>query len=339
MTAAEPQEERTAMTVPSQQPVRLCVTRRLPATVEDYLAAHYDAVFNPSDVPMSRAALGAALREYDALVPTITDRLDADLIVTDGRRVKILANFGAGLDHVDLAAARAGELVVTNTPDALTEATAEVAILLMLMAARRAGEGERELRAGLWTGWRPTHLIGQSLAGRTLGLIGFGRIAQRTAAKARGLGMTIRYFSRRAAPPEVEAALGAIRAQSLGALAAEADVLSLHVPGGADTRHLVDRAFLASVKPTAILINTARGSVVDEAALAEALNEGRLAAAGLDVYEHEPTVHPGLLASSRAVLLPHLGSATVEARTAMGMQAAANLDAFFAGRDPPDRVA
>jgi lactate dehydrogenase-like 2-hydroxyacid dehydrogenase len=327
------------MSMPGEKPVRLCVTRRLPAAVEDYLRTHYDAVFNPSDVPMSRAALCAAMLEYDALVPTITDRLDAELIATEGRRVRIFANFGAGLDHVDLAAARTQGLVVTNTPDALTEATAEVAVLLMLMSARRAGEGERELRAGLWTGWRPTHLIGQSLAGRTLGLIGFGRIAQRTAAKARGLGMAIRYFSRSAATPEVEAALGATRAPSLKVLAAEADVLSLHVPGGPETRHLVDRAFLAGVKAGAILINTARGSVVDEDALAEALDDGRLAAVGLDVYEHEPRVHPGLLASSRAVLLPHLGSATVEARTAMGMQAAANLDAFFAGREPPDRVA
>jgi len=325
--------------MPGERPVRLCVTRRLPATVEDYLRTHYDAVFNPSDVPMSRAALHAAMVEYDALVPTITDRLDAELIATEGRRVRIFANFGAGLDHVDLAAARTQGVVVTNTPGALTEATAEAAVLLMLMAARRASEGERELRAGLWTGWRPTHLIGQSLAGRTLGLIGFGRIAQRTAAKARGLGMAIRYFSRNAASPEIEAALGATRAPSLEALAAEADIVSLHVPGGPDTRHLVDRAFLAHVKPTAILINTARGSVVDEDALAAALAEGRLAAAGLDVYEHEPAVHPGLLASSRAVLLPHLGSATVEARAAMGMQAAANLDAFFAGIEPPDRVA
>jgi len=327
------------MITPGERPVRLCVTRRLPAAVETYLAEHYDAVFNPSDVPMSRAALHAAMVEYDALVPTITDRLDADLIATEGRRVRIFANFGAGLDHVDLAAARTQGVVVTNTPGALTEATAEAAVLLMLMAARRASEGERELRAGLWTGWRPTHLIGQSLAGRTLGLIGFGRIAQRTAAKARGLGMAIRYFSRNAASPEIEAALDATRAPSLEALAAEADIVSLHVPGGPDTRHLVDRAFLAHVKPTAILINTARGSVVDEDALAAALAEGRLAAAGLDVYEHEPAVHPGLLASSRAVLLPHLGSATVEARTAMGMQAAANLDAFFAGLEPPDRVA
>jgi lactate dehydrogenase-like 2-hydroxyacid dehydrogenase len=323
----------------ASQRLRLCVTRRLPAAVEDHLAQRYSAVFNHDDVPMSRDALAAAMRDFDALVPTITDRIDRDLIATAGRRVRILANFGAGIDHIDLAAAQEFGLAVCNTPGALTEATAELAILLMLMAARRAGEGERELRAGAWTGWRPTHLIGQGLSGRTLGLVGFGRIAQSTAFKALGLGMKIRYFSRSPASPALEAELRASRAVSLAELAAEADVLSLHVPGGDATRHLIDRTILARMKPTAILVNTARGPVVDEAALADALANGRLAAVGLDVYEREPEIHPLLLAGERAVLLPHLGSATEEARTAMGMQAAANLDSFFAGQAPPNRVA
>jgi lactate dehydrogenase-like 2-hydroxyacid dehydrogenase len=279
------------------------------------------------------------MRDYDAVIPTITDRIDASLLEIDGRRARILANFGAGLDHIDLAAARRHGIVVTNTPDALTEATAELAILLMLMAARRAGEGERELRAGEWIGWRPTHLIGQSLAGRTLGLVGFGRIAQATAVKARGLGMDIRYHSRSAVPDHVAAASGATRAANIGDLAAEADILSLHVPGGEATHHLVDAALLARMKPGAILVNTARGSVVDEAALADALADGPLGAVGLDVYEHEPKVHPKLLANPRAVLLPHLGSATIEARNAMGMQAVVNLQAFIDGREPPNRVA
>jgi lactate dehydrogenase-like 2-hydroxyacid dehydrogenase len=317
----------------------ICVTRRLPAEVERHLGEVYDAKFNPDDVPLSREALREALLQYDALVPTITDRLDAELIGVAGRKVCLLANYGAGLDHIDLEAARSSGLIVTNTPGALTEATAELAILLMLMAARRAGEGERELRAGAWTGWRPTHLIGQSLAGRALGLVGFGRIAQRTAEKARGLGMHIAYFSRSAGSSEVEAALNATRVTSLEDLAAQADVLSLHVPGGETTRHLVDSKLLARMKPTAILINTARGSVVDEEALVEALKSGRIAAVGLDVYDREPQVHPLLLESERAVLLPHLGSATTEARVAMGMQVAANLAAFFDGQPPPDRVA
>ena len=318
---------------------RICVTRRLPGEVESHLAELYDARFNRDDVPMSREALCEAMLNYDALVPTITDRLDADLIGIAGRKVRLLANYGAGLDHIDLDAARSSGLIVTNTPGALTEATAELAILLMLMAARRAGEGERELRGGGWTGWRPTHLVGQSLVGRTLGLVGFGRIAQRTAEKARGLGMRVIYFSRSPAPKEVEAALEARRVASLEDLAAQSDIVSRHVPGGSATRHLVDSRFLAQMKPTAILINTARGSVVDEEALAQALDSGRIAAAGLDVYEREPQVHPQLLASERAVLLPHLGSATTEARVAMGMQVAANLAAYFGDQPPPDRVA
>lgn len=318
---------------------RVRVTRRLPEAVEARLAAGYDAVFNVEDRALTADELRRALTDFDAVVPTITDRIDAALIATEGRRARMLANYGAGVEHIDLAAARAAGLVVSNTPGALTEATAELAILLMLMVARRAGEGERELRAGDWTGWRPTHLVGQSLVGRTLGLIGFGRIAQRTAARALGLGMTIRYFSRSAAAPEIEASLSATRVASAEALVAQADVISLHIPGGADTHHFVDAALLANAKPTAILVNTARGSVIDEAALVAALAEGRIAAVGLDVYEREPAVSQGLLESPRAVLLPHLGSATLDARTAMGMQAIDNLDAFFAGGEMPDRVA
>ncbi|MDQ1231221.1 D-glycerate dehydrogenase [Sphingomonas sp. SORGH_AS_0879] len=317
----------------------ITVTRRLPEPVETVLTQRFDARLNTQDRPLDRAALVAAMRDSDILLPTITDRIDADLIATEGRRVRLIANFGAGVDHIDLAAAAAAGIAVTNTPDALTDATAELAILLMLMAARRAGEGERELRAGDWTGWRPTHLVGRGLTGAVLGLVGFGRIAQATAARAKGLGMTIRYFSRTAADPATAAALGAERCETLAELAAVADVVSLHVPGGDATRHMVDAAFLSAMRRDAILVNTARGSVVDEAALVEALDGGRIGAAALDVYEREPAVHPGLLGHARAVLLPHLGSATIEARTAMGLQAIANIDAFLAGTDLPNRVA
>ncbi|WP_314374062.1 D-glycerate dehydrogenase [Sphingomonas paucimobilis] len=317
----------------------LYVTRRLPEAVERHLRAHWDVTLSADDRPPEPAELAAAMARYDGLLPTITDRIDAELLGRPDRRVGIVANYGAGVDHVDLDAARAAGVVVTNTPDVLTEATAEIAILLMLMASRRAGEGERELRDGRWTGWRPSHLIGQGLAGRTLGLVGFGRIGQATAAKARGLGMYIRYASRSRVVPEVEAALEAERAESLEALAAQCDILSLHVPGGEATRHLVGAELLSLMPRHALLVNTARGSVVDEAALAEALAAGRIAGVGLDVYEREPVVHPGLLAHPRAVLLPHLGSATIEARTAMGMRAVANLDAFFRGEAPGDRVA
>lgn len=317
----------------------LLVTRRLPDPVERHLLAAWGTTLSRDDRPLSSEALANAMTRYDAWMPTITDRITADLLATPGRRVRIIANYGAGVDHIDLEAARAAGVVVTNTPDVLTEATAEIAILLMMMAARRAGEGEREVRAGEWTGWRPSHLIGQGLAGRTLGLIGFGRIAQATAAKARGLGMHIRYASRSAAAPQIERALEATRSASPLALAGECDILSLHVPGGEGTHHLVDANLLAAMKPHAIVVNTARGAVIDEAALAEALTAGRIGGVGLDVYEREPTVHPGLLAHPRAVLLPHLGSATIEARSAMGMRAAANLAAFFRGEEPADRVA
>ena len=317
----------------------LLVTRRLPDTVEAHLARVFDVTFNATDFSLERAALAAAMVQYDAICPTITDRIDAELLATPGRIVGIIANFGAGTDHIDLAAARGRNIVVTNTPDALTDATADVAILLMLMAMRRAGEGERELRAGRWNGWRPTHMMGQALAGKTLGLVGFGRIAQAMAARAAAFGMTIRYFSRTRAERAIEQTLGAVYDETLEALAGQVDILSLHLPGGAATRHLIDARILSTMKRGSVLINTARGSVVDEAALARALHDGHLAAAGLDVYQQEPKLTPALLKLENIVLLPHLGSATVETRTAMGLQAAANLETHFAGLVPPNRVA
>jgi lactate dehydrogenase-like 2-hydroxyacid dehydrogenase len=318
---------------------RIFVTRRLPEAVEQRLAASYEVTINADDVPLDHAALTAAMREQDVMLPTITDRIDAALLATSDCRVRLIANYGAGTDHIDLGAARAAGVTVTNTPGALTETTAELAILLMLMAARRAGEGERELRAGRWTGWRPTHLIGSGLTGRSLGLVGFGRIAQATARRARAMGMSIVYYSRSAASVEIEAECGAKRVDTLVELVASADVLSLHVPGGVATKHLIDAKLLAGMKPGAILVNTARGTVVDERALAVALRDGPLAASGLDVYEREPSVEPALLACENAVLLPHLGSATMTARVAMGMQAADAIDAFFAGQELTDRVA
>ncbi len=318
---------------------RLLVTRRLPHAVEACLSARYDVTLNPSDQPLDRHALIAAISDYDALLPTITDRLDAEVLGVAHPRVRIVANFGAGLDHVDLAAAQRAGIVVTNTPDALTEATADVALMLILMTLRQAGAGERELRAGQWTGWRPTHMLGRTLSGKTLGLVGFGRIARAVAVRAQAFGMAVRFVSRRPVDPAVAAAIGALAAPDLATLVADADVLSLHVPGGPATRHLVDAALLARMKRGAVLINTARGAVVDEAALVAALETGQIAAAGLDVYEHEPAVHPGLVARDDVVLLPHLGSATVETREAMGMQAVANLDAFFAGQLLPNHVA
>jgi lactate dehydrogenase-like 2-hydroxyacid dehydrogenase len=319
---------------------RLLITRRLPEGVRERLRNSYEVTANAEDLPLDRAALVRALREFDALLPTITDRFDADLLHTAPSRTRVIANFGAGIEHIDLDAARRARIVVTNTPGALTEATAEMALLLMLMAARRAGEGERLLRAGLWGGWTPTQLLGQDLRGKTLGLIGFGRISRETARRARALlDVRVAYHSRARASPDDEAALCATYHDSLPAMLAASDIVSLHCPGGAATRHLLNRRALECMKPTAILINTARGSVVDESALADALSRRVIAAAGLDVYEGEPAVHPALLKLENVVLLPHLGSATVQTRTAMGMRAADNLDAFFAGNTPPNRVA
>ena len=315
---------------------KILISRRWPEAVEARLAYHYDVTLNESDAPLTLDQFRAAMMDYDAICPTVSDRVPAEALLVPDARVRIIANYGAGYEHIDLEAARAAGIAVTNTPDVLTDATAELALLLMLTAARRSGEGERELRAGEWSGWRPTHLLGQSLAGKTLGLVGYGRIARATAELAKAaLGMKIAYHSRRRAEDEA----GAIYHDTLDSLAAESDVLSLHTPGGPQTHNLIDARVLARMKPTAILINTARGSVVNEADLAKALTDGVIAAAGLDVYQGEPTIHPALLAAPNAVLLPHLGSATLQTRTAMGMRAADNLDRFFAGEPLLDQVA
>lgn len=318
---------------------KILVTRRLPEAVEARLRSSYDVHLNHDDRPLSQAELADALRHYDVVIPTITDRLAAAMLGAADVRARLIANFGAGTEHVDLTTARTAGIAVTNTPDALTETTAELAITLMLIAARRAGEGERELRAGQWSGWRPTHMLGTGLHRKTLGLVGFGRIAKATARRAAALGMTILYYARNPVPEEVQQRYGAQHVASLAALAAQADVLSLHVPGGDGTHHMINAELLRRMRPHAILVNTARGSVVDERALADALERRIIGAAALDVYEREPIVEPRLMSFENVVLLPHLGSATLEARTAMGMQAVDNVDAFVAGKPLPNRVA
>lgn len=314
---------------------RILLTRRWPEAVEARLAASYEVTRNESDVPMDAAALAAAMRKHDALCPTVTDKITRDVILAEGRRALIIGNYGAGIEHIDLDAAREGGVVVTNTPDVLTDATADIAMTLILMTTRRAGEGERELRAGEWTGWRPTHLLGRSLRGKVLGLVGYGRIARAVAERAKAFGMEVMVHSRSRAEDVPEAAYHA----SLESLLRVADIVSLHAPGGAATRHMIDAAALAAMKRDAVLVNTGRGTLIDEAALAEALKAGTIAAAGLDVYEREPAVEAALVGLPNVALLPHLGSATLETREAMGMRVADNLDAFFAGREPLDRVA
>lgn len=318
---------------------RILVTRRWPDAVERRLCALFDTTLNADDHRLSADELRAALRAYDAVLPTVSDRLDAGVLAVDAPRARILANYGVGYSHIDVDAARERGLVVTNTPGVLTDCTADLALTLMLMVARRAGEGERELRAGRWTGWRPTHLVGTRLSGKTLGIIGMGRIGIAVARRAQhGFGMQVVFFNRSPVAAEALAGLQATRLERVEDVLAQADFVSLHCPGGGANRHLIDAARLAVMKPGAFLINTARGDVVDEAALAAALQHGRLAGAGLDVFEAEPQIHPGLLALENVVLLPHLGSATRETREAMGMRVVDNLVAFFDGRRPPDQV-
>jgi lactate dehydrogenase-like 2-hydroxyacid dehydrogenase len=314
------------------------LTRRWPSAVEAVINRTYAAAFNPDDRPMSPAAIARAVHEFDFICPTVTDRIEAHMLSGGAIRTRGLCNFGAGVSHIDLEACAAAGLVVTNTPDVLTDDTADLAILLALMCARRAGEGERLARSGRWKGWAPTHLLGTRLCGKAMGIVGFGRIGQATAQRARrGLGMNILYSSRRRAPEAVERDLDA-RHVSLDQLFREADVISLHVPGGAGNRHLVDAGRLSLMKASAILVNTARGEIVDEEALIAALSRGAIASAGLDVYEGEPRIPPALRRLQNAVLLPHLGSATTETRVAMGLRVVANLEAIAAGQTPPDRV-
>jgi len=318
---------------------KILLTRRWPSEVEHYLSQRYDVTINGHDTPADAAALKAALASYDAVCPTVTDKLNADVLAAGGR-VKILGNYGVGVSHIDLPSCKRLGIVVTNTPDVLTDATAEIAVTLMLMAARRAGEGERQVRDHKWGGWAPTRMIGADVTGKTLGLVGFGRIGQATAQKAHhGFGMPVLYYSRKRAAPEVEARTGGQHCASLDELLERADFVSLHCPGGAETRHLLNAARLDRMKRSAFLINTARGEVVDEAALADALRNRVIAGAGLDVYENEPRVPEAFLGLENVVLLPHLGSATLETRVAMGMRVAENLERFFAGLEPGDRVA
>lgn len=318
--------------------LKLLLARRLPDAVEARMAALFDAALNPGDAPMPRAALIEALADCDVLVPSVANPVDSALLEGAGPRLKLVANFGVGVDNIDLDAARARGIAVTNTPGVLTEDTADIALALILMVARRLGAGERTLRAGEWRGWGPTDQLGTSLTGKRLAIVGMGRIGQALARRARALGMRIAYHSRHRVGAEVEAALAARFWPELDAMLAKADFISLHAPYSAATHHLVGRRRLTLLKPHAFLINTARGAIVDEDALIERLQTGAIAGAGLDVYTNEPHVDPRLLALENVVLLPHLGSATVETRTAMGMKVVDNILALQEGRELPDRV-
>lgn len=319
---------------------RVLVTRAWPKAVEAKMAEAFDLTLNRDDRPLGPADLRSAMAEYDAVLPTVTDRLPALVFDLPKARTKILANYGVGFAHIDTEAAKSHGIAVTNTPDVLSECTADIAMTLMLMVARRAGEGEREVREGRWTGWRPTHLIGTKVSGATLGIIGFGRIGQAMAQRAHhGFGMNILVQNRSAVAPEVLARYNAVQVPTVEDLLPQCDFVSLHCPGGASNRHLIDARRLDLMKPDAYLINTARGEVVDEYALAQALWFGTIGGAGLDVFEREPAIPNELLGAENLVMLPHLGSATRETREAMGFRVFENLQDFFEGREPRDKVA
>ncbi|WP_299143114.1 D-glycerate dehydrogenase [uncultured Tateyamaria sp.] len=315
------------------------VTRRWPQAVEAQLARDYDVTFNTGDRPLGPSDFRDALGRFDAVLPTVTDRIGADALDVARPQTRIIGNYGVGYSHICASTARDLGMTVTNTPDVLSECTADIAMTLMLMVARRAGEGERELRDGGWTGWRPTHLIGTKVSGKTLGIIGYGRIGQELAKRAHhGFGMNIIVQNRSTVAPEVLAACNATPVDTVEDLLPQCDFVSLHCPGGAANRHLINARRLDLMKPDAFLINTARGEVIDEFALTQALMFDTIGGAGLDVFDGEPRIAPDLMQCENLVMLPHLGSATKEAREAMGFRVLDNLADFFAGRDPRDRV-
>lgn len=319
---------------------RVLVTRRWPEAVEAQLTEKFDVSLNRQDKPLSPQDFADAIKSYDAVLPTVTDKIGAAALDVPKARTKILANYGVGYSHIDLKSAQNQGIAITNTPDVLSECTADLAMTLMLMVARRAGEGERELRSGAWTGWRPTHLIGTKVSGKTLGIIGYGRIGQELARRAHhGFGMDIVVQNRSKVAPEVLATCNARQVDTIEDLLPLSDFVSLNCPGGAENRHLIDATRLNLMKPDAFLINTARGEVIDEHALAQALFFDTIGGAALDVFDGEPRINPVLKDCDNLVMLPHLGSATREAREAMGFRVIDNLDDFFEGRDPRDRVA
>jgi lactate dehydrogenase-like 2-hydroxyacid dehydrogenase len=322
----------------SARPV-VVVTRRLPEPVHQALTREFDARLNPDDRPLTVDGLRQALGAADALLTTVTDKVTADVLSAEPRRARLVANFGVGFNNIDIEAAKARGIAVSNTPDVLTDATADLAMTLLLMVARRTGEGERHLRGGQWTGWRPTHMLGTHVTGKTLGLVGLGRIARAVAQRAHhGFAMKVIYHDPYPPPLKVARALGAEPRETLEGVLREADFVSLHCPATPETRHLMNRERLALMRPEAFLVNSARGDIVDEAALVEALQARRIAGAALDVFEREPQVTQALTTMENVVLLPHLGSATAETRVAMGMRAFENLQRFFSGQPLRDRV-
>lgn len=314
------------------------VTRRLPEAVETRMAELFDVELNLDDKPFDRARLEEAVARADVLVPTLMDQIDAAIIEKAGPQLKLIANFGNGVDHIDLKAARAKGIVVTNTPGVLTEDTADMTMALILSVPRRLAEGVQMVLEGEWKGWSPCHMLGHRITGKRLGIIGMGRIGQAVATRARAFGLAIHYHNRKRLPEAVEEPLEATWWPTLDAMLSRVDIISIHCPHTPETHHMINAERLRLMQRHAYLINTARGEIIDEPALIAALQERRIAGAGLDVFEHEPAVDERLLAMRHVVLLPHMVSATIEGRLAMGEKVIANIRAWSDGHRPPDQV-
>jgi glyoxylate reductase len=314
------------------------VTRRLPEPVETRMKELFDVVLRDPDTPMTRDELAAAMRNCDVLVPTITDTIDAGLIAQAGDRLKLIANYGSGVDHIDVATARSRGILVSNTPGTVTEDTADMTLALMLAVTRRIPEGLAAMQAGKWEGWSPMAFLGGRLGGRRLGILGMGRIGQAVARRARAFGCQVHYHNRKRVRPEVEAELDATYWESLDQMIARMDIISVNCPHTPSTFHLLNARRLKLLKPSAVIINTSRGEVIDENALTRGLRDREIAGAGLDVYEHGVEISPTLRDLPNVVLLPHMGSATVEGRIEMGEKVIINIKTFADGHRPPDQV-
>jgi lactate dehydrogenase-like 2-hydroxyacid dehydrogenase len=317
---------------------RIAVTRELPDAVMNRMVDLFDATLNRDDHAMTPEELRAAVTDCDVLVPTVTDQIDAELIGAAGPRLKLIANYGAGVNHIDLKAARARGIIVTNTPGVLTEDTADMVMALILAVPRRLAEGEKLVRSGQWKGWSPGGMLGHRIGGKALGIVGMGRIGQAVAARARAFGLTIHYHNRHRLPAVLEGQLGATWHAELDDMLRGIDLLTIHTPRNADSENLIDARRIGLLRDHVYLINASRGGIVDEDALVTALEAGGLAGAGLDVWEHEPQIDPRLLALPNVVMTPHMGSATFEGREATGEKVIQNIRVWADGHRPPDQV-
>ena len=314
------------------------VTRKLPDVIETRMMELFETHLNLGDTPMSQAELSNAVTAADVLVPTVTDRIDETILSQAGDNLKLIASFGTGIDHIDFATAKKLNITITNTPGVLTEDTADMTMALILAVSRRLSEGERLVRANRWDGWGPTLMLGHRIWGKRLGIVGMGRIGQAMAHRARGFGLSIHYHNRQRVHQEIESELEATYWESLDQMLAHMDIISINCPHTPATFHLLSERRLKLVKPHAYIVNTSRGEVINENALTRMLARGEIAGAGLDVFEHEPAVNPKLLNLENVVLLPHMGSATLEGRLDMGEKVIVNIKTFVDGHTPPDRV-